>query len=166
MSDPVNDGYRYRTPILLMSAFFFDPFRLIKYGLPQFRPASPQHNSRSLLPTHLCKMRVLMSMTILMLVLSVAATPLKQAKINRGDIGRRDSGHDDHGEGPKHKPKHHKPSKHFSTPSPTYHYSHTTPTDYYSHTTPTDHYPHTTPAYHYSHTTSGKMPPPTTSCSD
>ncbi|KAH9028784.1 hypothetical protein EDB85DRAFT_2147731 [Lactarius pseudohatsudake] len=47
-------------------------------------------------------------MTLLMLVLSVTATPLKQAKIIRGGIGGRD---DDHGE--------HKPN-----PTPTHHYPH------------------------------------------
>ncbi|KAH8996509.1 hypothetical protein EDB86DRAFT_3077114 [Lactarius hatsudake] len=51
-----------------------------------------------------------------MLVLSVTASPLKQAKIIRGGIGGRD---DDHGE--------HKPNVTPSvTPTTTYHHSHAT----------------------------------------
>ena len=49
---------------------------------------------------------VLITMTLLMLVLSIVASPhpLKQAKVKRGDLDGRDEGYgDDH--------HHHKPSK-------------------------------------------------------
>jgi hypothetical protein len=82
-------------------SLFFDPFATcIKHAFPQSFRDRLHHNAVVTQSYYLCKMRVLISTAILMLVLSVAAIPrpLKQAKIVRGD--------DDH------YPKHHdKPSK-------------------------------------------------------
>jgi len=133
-----------------MSAFFFDAFRLIKHAFRLcFRPATPQHTGNSHSYYYLCKMRILIAMTLLMFILTIVAAPLKQAKIKRGSLNGRNNNYGRWYKPPmtysRHSPSK-TPGKYHTHPTPTK--SHPTSSKHSSPTkrppTPTKHYPQTT----------------------
>ncbi|KAH9083329.1 hypothetical protein EDB83DRAFT_5567 [Lactarius deliciosus] len=109
----------------------------IKRAFLQFpRPASPQPNSRS--HYYVCKMRTLIAMALLLLVLSITASPLKQAKIKRGGLDGRDKGRD-----PRPTSSSMGPSKHWHHPHPTTSETHPSSSHAHKkhHPTPKKHHP-------------------------
>ncbi|KAH8988067.1 hypothetical protein EDB92DRAFT_1070317 [Lactarius akahatsu] len=128
----------------------------IKRAFFQFpRLASLHPNSRS--HYYVCKMRTLIAMTLLLLFLSVTASPLKQAKIKRGGLDGRDKGRDPRPTSTM------TASKHWHHPHPTpsetpcssnaHSKHHPTPTKHHHH----KHHPTSTPSKH--HPTSNKHHP-------